>query len=65
MYVTPIRLGLISRTNQIATSESTLYGGKICFRFENGHLCFTVKQEEVFTFGVISAFRECILGSFM
>ena len=60
MYVTPIRLGLISRTNQIAASESASYGGKICFHFENDHLCFSVKQEEVFTFVVISPFPGCI-----
>ena len=61
MFVTPFRLGLISRASQIfAASESASYGGKIYFHFECSHLCFTVKQEEV-----ISTFPGCILGSFM
>lgn len=68
MYVAPIRLGLLSRTNQIVTSKGTsdvkLF--KICFRFENSHCLFlcTAKKDRKFhsSIGLIFAISEGYAG---
>ena len=60
MYVAPIRLVLISRTNQIAASESASNGRKFASTLRTALFVFWVKQEEVFNFGVISPFLGCI-----
>ena len=64
MFVTPVILGLISRTNQIAASESVSYGRKFASVLSTAVFGFCVKQEKVFTFGIFSPFPGCILGSF-
>ena len=66
--------GLYQKPIKLPRLKSASYVRKICFRFDNGHNILKsignpffvfVKQEEVFTFGVISAFPGCILGSFL
>ena len=55
-YVTPIRLGQISRTNQIAPSKSASNGRKFAFALRTAIFVFWVKHEEVFNFDDISPF---------
>ena len=55
MYVTPISLGSISRTNEIAASELSSYGGKFASALRTAIFVFFYTQEEVFTFGVKKA----------
>ena len=55
IYVTQIRLGLISRTNQIVPSKSASNGRKFAFALRAAIFVFWVKQE-IFNFGDISPF---------
>ena len=46
--------------NEIASSESASYGRKFASALRTAIFVFSIKQEEVFPFGVISPFLECI-----
>ena len=49
MYVTPIRLDLLSNTNQISCCKGKWYVRSFDpDKVENGHIYSSVKEEEVF-----------------
>ena len=53
MYVTPIRLDLLLNTNQISCYKVKWYVRRVDpDTVENGHIYSSVKEEEVFIYGV-------------
>ena len=51
MYVTPIRLDRLLKTNQISCCKGKWYGGRFDSNtVENGHIYSSLKEKEVFIY---------------